>query len=69
MVLVQDGKGFDYTENPHTSWDYLCMLVRVFWKRLHRSGYSGISGVGRKRRRCNQHDLEDGPVHPRTRVG
>ena len=39
------------------------------WKRLHCSGYSGISGVDCMRRRCNQHDVEDSPVHPRTGVG
>ena len=39
------------------------------WKRLHCSGYSDISGVDCKRRRCNQHDLEGSPVHPRTGVG
>ena len=39
------------------------------WKRLHCSGYSGISGVDCKRRRFNQHDLEDSPAHPRTGVG
>ena len=39
------------------------------WKRLHCSGYSGISGLDCKRRRCGQHDLEDSPVHPRTGVG
>ena len=38
------------------------------WRRLHRSGYTGISGVDCKRRRCNQHDLEGSPVHPRTGV-
>ena len=39
------------------------------WKRLHGSGYTGVSGVDCKRRRCNQHDLGDSPVHPRTGVG
>ena len=39
------------------------------WKRLHCSGNIYISGVDCKRRRCNQHDLVDSPVHPRTGVG
>ena len=39
------------------------------WKRLHCSGYSDISGVHCKRRRCNYHDLEGSLVHPRTGVG
>ena len=39
------------------------------WKRLQCSGYSGTSCVDCKRRRCNQHDLEGSPVHPRTGVG
>ena len=39
------------------------------WKRLHCSGYPGVSAVDCKRRRCNQHDLEDSPVYPRTGVG
>ena len=39
------------------------------WKRLHYSGYTGVSGVDCKRRRCKQHDLGDSPVHPRTGVG
>ena len=39
------------------------------WKRLHGSGYIGVSGVDCKRRRCNQHDMGNSPVHPRTGVG
>ena len=39
------------------------------WKRLLVFGYTRVSGVDCKRRRCNQHDLEDSPVHPRTGVG
>ena len=39
------------------------------WKRLHGSGYIGVPGVDCKRRRCNQHDLGNSPVHPRTGVG
>ena len=39
------------------------------WKRLHCSGFTGISGVDCKRRRCNQHALGDSPVHPGTGVG
>ena len=39
------------------------------WKKLHCSGYSGVSGVDCKRRRCNQHDEDVSPVHPRTGVG
>ena len=37
--------------------------VALFWV------YSGVSAVDCKRRRCDQHDLEDSPVHPRTGVG
>ena len=33
-------------KNQHTSW----------WKRLHFSGFTGISSVDCKRRRCNRHD-------------
>ena len=36
------------------------------WNRLHCSGYYDISGVDCKRRRCDQHGLEDSPVRPRT---
>ena len=39
------------------------------WKGLHCSGYTCVSGVDCTRRRCNQHDLEDSPVHPRTGAG
>ena len=63
VVLDLAGKEFDQTEKPqHTSWEYLCMLVNV----CGRGCITGVSGVDCKRRRCNQHDLEDSPVHPRT---
>ena len=39
------------------------------WKRLHFSGFTGVSRVDCKRRRCNQHDDGNSPVHPRTGVG
>ena len=39
------------------------------WKRLHFSGFTGISGVDCKKRRCNQQDDGGSPVHPRTGVG
>ena len=39
------------------------------WKRLHCSGYTGVSSVDCKRRRCNQHAPGDSLVHSRTRVG
>ena len=39
------------------------------WKRLHCSWSTGVSSVDCKRRRCNQHDVDSSPVHPRTGVG
>ena len=39
------------------------------WKRLHFSGYTGLSRVDCRMRRCNQYDGGDSPVPPRTGVG
>ena len=38
------------------------------WKRLHFSGFTGVSSVDCKRRRCNQHYDGGSPVHLRTGV-
>ena len=70
VVLVLPGKEFDYIEKTqHTSLDNLCILVHVFGRGSIFLGILVFSGVDCKRRRCNQHDLEDSPVHPRTGVG
>ena len=39
------------------------------WKRLHFSGYTGLSRVDCSMRRCNQCDGGDSPVPPSTGVG
>ena len=38
------------------------------WRMLHCSRFIDASSVDYKRRRCNQHELEDRPVHP-SRMG
>ena len=56
-------------KNQHTSWDTLCMLVHVCGRVLHFSGFTGISSVDCKRRRCNQHDDGSSPVSSQDRCG
>ena len=47
-----------------------CMHARPrVWKRLHFSGFTGVSSVDCKKKRCNQHGDGSSPVHPRTGVG
>ena len=57
VVLVLVGKRIRLNRKPpaHLVGRSMHSRPRV-WKRLHCSGYPGVSGVDCKERRCNQHD-------------
>ena len=70
MVLDLLGKRIRLNRKPPAHLVGLSVHSRPrVWRRLHCSGFIDASSVDYKRRRCNQHELEDSPVHPRTGVG